>query len=246
MRLSERGAADIRIKGFAGTAYLGADGAVTLGVGFTWDSPAFRKWWAKSRPKQKFEVGAIMTRSEADDCLIFLTDAEYGPAVDKFLGKPIEQHVFDAMISVLFDCGLVALTWPWATALKNEDVELAAELLRTTAIDKDGKRVEGLQRRREDQRLLLCSAHGTYASEELPDVPENDALLDNVLSIDERGPAVEELQEDLIRHGFDPGRPDSIFGFGTEAALIAFQKAKGLKADGRAGPNVRNILKGET
>src|SRR5262249_40354801 len=50
------------------------------------------------------------------------------------------------------------------------------------------------------------------------------------------GPEVGQLQSKLKEHGFDPGKIDSKFGPGTEAAVIAFQKSEGLTADGIAGP----------
>jgi len=50
------------------------------------------------------------------------------------------------------------------------------------------------------------------------------------------GPAVERLQLALKEAGFNPGAIDGRFGPATEAALIAFQRAHGLLADGIAGP----------
>ncbi|HKO98833.1 MAG TPA: N-acetylmuramidase family protein [Pyrinomonadaceae bacterium] len=50
------------------------------------------------------------------------------------------------------------------------------------------------------------------------------------------GPEVKKLQTNLLALGFDPGGTDGKFGAGTKKALIAFQKSKGLKADGVAGP----------
>ena len=46
------------------------------------------------------------------------------------------------------------------------------------------------------------------------------------------GPEVTKLQAKLNELGFSPGSVDGNFGPGTEAALIAFQQAKGLAADG--------------
>ena len=51
-----------------------------------------------------------------------------------------------------------------------------------------------------------------------------------------RGDAVRRLQELLNKKGFDCGAVDGIFGSKTYAAVMAFQKANGLRADGIAGP----------
>lgn len=57
-----------------------------------------------------------------------------------------------------------------------------------------------------------------------------------------RGSAVRELQTDLIALGFLGGTPDGIFGNNTEKAVKKFQKANGLKADGLAGTQTRELL----
>ncbi|MCY1015804.1 peptidoglycan-binding domain-containing protein [Pyxidicoccus sp. MSG2] len=50
------------------------------------------------------------------------------------------------------------------------------------------------------------------------------------------GPSVKALQQALAGAGFSPGAADGQFGPKTEAAVKAFQKAKGLVADGIVGP----------
>ncbi|HEY9649249.1 MAG TPA: N-acetylmuramoyl-L-alanine amidase [Coleofasciculaceae cyanobacterium] len=49
------------------------------------------------------------------------------------------------------------------------------------------------------------------------------------------GPEVKQLQQRLQQQGFNPGVPDGIFGSGTKAAVIAYQKTKGITADGIVG-----------
>lgn len=56
------------------------------------------------------------------------------------------------------------------------------------------------------------------------------------------GPDVLSLQTTLKQLGFDPHGVDGIFGSGTEAAVIAFQKSKGLPADGIVGPHTLAAL----
>ena len=57
-----------------------------------------------------------------------------------------------------------------------------------------------------------------------------------------RGEDVTELQTTLAKLGFDPGKIDGIFGKKTKAAVLAFQKAAGLTADGIVGPNTKAAL----
>ena len=54
----------------------------------------------------------------------------------------------------------------------------------------------------------------------------------------DRGDDVKEMQEILIRNGYNVGSTgaDGIFGKNTKAAVVSFQKANGLAADGICGP----------
>ena len=56
------------------------------------------------------------------------------------------------------------------------------------------------------------------------------------------GTAVKKLQEALKYRGYYSGKIDSTFGSGVYAAVKAFQKQYGLKADGIAGPATQNLL----
>lgn len=54
--------------------------------------------------------------------------------------------------------------------------------------------------------------------------------------------AIRELQRSLIALGFNPGRVDGVLGRRTQAAIVAFQRANGLDADGKAGPQTQRAL----
>tara|TARA_R110002110_G_scaffold153102_1_gene346309 strand:- start:2109 stop:5096 length:2988 start_codon:yes stop_codon:yes gene_type:complete len=56
-----------------------------------------------------------------------------------------------------------------------------------------------------------------------------------------RGPAVSALQQDLKDAGYDI-EVDGIFGKGTDKAVREFQKANGLKVDGKVGTNTRKKI----
>ncbi|RIL07505.1 MAG: hypothetical protein DCC71_02875 [Proteobacteria bacterium] len=63
---------------------------------------------------------------------------------------------------------------------------------------------------------------------------ENGALL--------RGRDVDAVQRALAREGFDPGRPDGVFGPRTAGAVARFQRARGLVVDGEVGPETAGAL----
>lgn len=236
MNLSAAGAAFLRTQeGFVDHYYLDPVGIGTIGIGFTWRSDAFRAWWRDHRPGVAFGIGARMTREEADACLQFIVGREYGPAVNEALGK-IAQSIFDGAVSPVYNLGAGALSWQWAAAVKRGELHLAADLLADTGITaknpKTGKRIvlQGLvTRRREEGELIECA---DYA----PGPPENDPMADGTLIRGERGDAVADLQRSLATLKFYVGVVDGRFGYGTEAAVLLFQRANGLKLDGWAGP----------
>lgn len=69
----------------------------------------------------------------------------------------------------------------------------------------------------------------------------SDALSDGMLKLGERGDDILGLQRSLNRLGYRdahsrPLAEDGIFGSNTEEAVLAYQRANGLKVDGIAGP----------
>lgn len=65
-----------------------------------------------------------------------------------------------------------------------------------------------------------------------------------MLSTGTRGSDVTRLQQTLRAAGFNPGGVDGVFGRKTRAAVLAFQRAKGLGTDGVVGPNTSQKLFG--
>jgi peptidoglycan hydrolase-like protein with peptidoglycan-binding domain len=61
-----------------------------------------------------------------------------------------------------------------------------------------------------------------------------------------RGTAVRELQTLLKNKGFNPGPVDGAFGPKTKAAVLSYQRANGLVADGIVGPKTWGKLKGSS
>src|SRR5215207_3005985 len=59
------------------------------------------------------------------------------------------------------------------------------------------------------------------------------------LRVGSRGAEVQRLQSALAAAGYNPGSADGVFGSRTRAAVVAFQSANGLAADGRAGPKTQ-------
>jgi peptidoglycan L-alanyl-D-glutamate endopeptidase CwlK len=55
---------------------------------------------------------------------------------------------------------------------------------------------------------------------------------------------IKALQRALLKHGFNPGKIDGIFGSGTQAAVLAYQRSEGLLADGIAGVRTLAALQG--
>lgn len=64
----------------------------------------------------------------------------------------------------------------------------------------------------------------------------------SVLQKGSRGDEVTKLQQNLTTLGYDTKGTDGIFGDDTEAAVIAFQKAYSLTADGKAGPATQSAI----
>ena len=250
MELSAKGAAFTRLhEGFVDHAYLDAatPPVLTIGIGFTWKSAAFRTWWKANRPGQPFDKSARMTRAEAEAVLLLLFREEYGKAVNDFLGKSVPQHVFDGMASPVFNLGPGSLNWNWAKAAKVGDYVKAATLLKTTGTTAGGKKLAGLVKRRADEAELIQFGDYEYGPMRakpavIAKLETDAALADRMLVRRERGPAVAALIRKLADLGHYHGTLDDLFGYGTEAAVLKFQRIAGIKPDGKVGPKTGQLL----
>lgn len=84
---------------------------------------------------------------------------------------------------------------------------------------------------------LLADITAASAIVPYPDLPTDlgpDA--DGTVREGATGPLVEEIQGRLQARGFSPGPLDGAFGAQTTAAVVAFQRANNLVADGVVGP----------
>lgn len=99
------------------------------------------------------------------------------------------------------------------------------------------RRYNGAGYRKNRYDIKLASAHSRFASGSRPSGPVNSKWLDQ----GDKGAAVEDLQTKLSAAGHDL-QIDGDFGKATEAAVMAFQKSKGLKVDGIAGPATMRAL----
>lgn len=79
-------------------------------------------------------------------------------------------------------------------------------------------------------------------AEKTPEPEKAYALGDRILKCGCTGDDVQDMQEYLNQIGYDCGDADGDFGDNTEIGLKAFQKAKGLKADGEYGPESHKAL----
>lgn len=92
--------------------------------------------------------------------------------------------------------------------------------------------------------LLIRTQEGTPAIAALfsGELFSSEETVQTLSKVGSQGEEVRQIQKKLTELGYDPGKADGIYGQQTKNAVIAFQKAKGLSADGIAGPKTLKAL----
>ena len=101
----------------------------------------------------------------------------------------------------------------------------------------NGLKVDGKAGSQTQSRIYADLAEEKISS------PESDsATSSSTLKYGDRGNRVRELQTALNKLGYNTNGIDGSFGAGTQRAVIAFQRANQLKADGLAGTRTLDLL----
>lgn len=144
---------------------------------------------------------------------------------------PLNQNQFNALISFAFNCGTGVITNSGvarALAAGKYD-EVPARLLEWSNARINGKLQPVLYGRRKSEADLFMRDPSAAA----PDATSSSKNL-----------STKEVQELLIQLGYDLGKggADGVAGPATRAAVVAFQKKKGLDVDGVVGPRTAQAL----
>lgn len=228
MLVSEAGAKKSGdFEGFVSRTYKDPGGVQTIGHGFTNLSPTFRKYWIETRGHE-LRMGDTITMEESLKVLRMIMDKEVAPAVNRDI-QPKLQHHMDGASDTAYNAGVGSLKWKWGVALRNGRVAESARLLLTTAITAGGKVLNGLKRRRAAvARLIEHGDYGVFGIEHaITTLPAD----------------VKVVQKDLTDLGYYGGPIDgnhrSEFFIG---AVKNFQRANGLKPDGKVGRATRSAI----
>lgn len=93
--------------------------------------------------------------------------------------------------------------------------------------------------------LLLALALMLPVCAALAEIPAA-VVTDRVLHMDRYGDDVKAAQQRLAYYGYYAGKIDGVFGSEMSKAVFAFQRANGLKADGKIGPKTLAVLNSST
>ena len=137
-----------RFEGFRAAPYFCPAGVPTIGYGST-----------------RYEDGTKVTmqdapinRGRADQIMKATLASEYAPAVNRYVTVPLNQNQFDALVDFAYNCGAQNLrNSTLLRKLNNRDYGGAANEF-TRWVYADGVILQGLVRRRTDEKILFETA----------------------------------------------------------------------------------------
>lgn len=245
MKTSEKGRAFNRAhEGNPLTCYLDPVGIPTIGIGFTMRSPAVRKALARFGITKLVPGKTKITGAQSDAIFAeVLASDEFEGAVNNGLpkGRKVEQHMYDAMSSAVWNLGGGFMGWgwkrPWAD---NNDKRGSAEIWAANYNTAKGKRLHGLVRRRKEEAVLFLTGRYAGIADTAPEGVPRDELPDAPAKPD---PVTKEAQEMLKKLGI-PIDADGWYGPKTRAAVKRYQEMHPhLKNDGILGPATLSQLR---
>ena len=211
MNISDKGLALIKkYEGCHLTAYLCPAGYYTIGYGHT----------------AGVEEGMTITQEDADAYL--LEDCSRSEReVERYNNEyGWNQNEFDALVSFAYNIGSIHQLTAGGTRSREE---IAQKMLEYAS--GGGKTLPGLVKRRKEEQTLflgLLQPEGEQQTEQ---------SARGVLREGSEGEEVKGLQTLLVAKGYPVGEIDGNFGTDTKAAVVSFQEASGLMADGIVGKN---------
>lgn len=189
-----------------------------------------------------------ITKEAAMNALRTQVNSTYAPRVrTQTKGITMNQNQFDALVSLCYNCGggnTMISNSPLVKYLKGELSESQARSNYSNYIvTAGGKKLPGLVNRRNAEADLFFSGCTIIKNndDELG-IPYPRPSGNPLLSTGSRGSGVSWLQTALNKANNAGLDVDGQFGSGTKQAVINFQKANGLEADGIAGPATVNKL----
>lgn len=210
-------------EGYVSTAYLDSGGVATIGTGFTMRSPAVRSALAKLGITKLVRGKTKITKEQNEAILAEVLEKEFEPAVNNKLPKDriVKQHMFDAMVSAVYNLGPGFMGWRWIVPWRDQgNIGSSAAIWRNNYNTDNGKKVTGLVRRRKEEANLF--EKGVYPGSV-------------VVEEDKRDPTVVEAQEMLNKLGI-PVDVDGLISPKTKKAILVYQMAHpDLKDDGILG-----------
>lgn len=239
---SSRGRAFLRAhEGNPLTCYLDPVDEPTIGQGFTMRSKAVRAALLRRGIKKLVPGKTKITTTQSDAILREVLDEEFEPAVVARSPESRSQHQMDAAVSAVYNLGVGAMGWRWASLWRDGDIKGAAAYLGGHYNTAGGKKLPGLvRRRREEADLFLTGNYSAVRYSEPEGVPREETKT----KAKKPDPVVKEAQEILTSKGFNPGAIDGWMGEKTKKAIIAYQKTHPhLVADGILGPATLSQLR---